>query len=1241
MTSITRINQYLRQTQQASQNISRTTSAYSRVLDQISFSARRIDFYYRLASLEANLAAENTNALARWARRVQTSIENSRNQQRRFSDEIDRGVLKAEALKMAFSGIISVIGKIGSTIVSSIESSIGRIHRFIQTSLSQAEASSKEIRSQANSFSSIVNGEIQKGQKGYKDQSQIERELKGIRGQLALAAAALPVSNQDILETFNVISDDLVREVYKGNLRKLEADVSNQGGIVGKLALLVKDTGKGFGGLIRDFNQFMSGDLQNVDFLNDVAANSKKFEESLKKIGSSSKGFGKLSGEKKLLALDDFLSKLFTQEYIETMANTLEGATEGLKSSLFDAESGIFGFARDIKIRNEKFKNFTQKELDDMISQKEPLFDQIYRVNQEYSKYTAKELQAMIAKDKTLFSKVYSRNEKYAQFTEREIQELLAEDGKLFDRIYKTNTTLFGEIEKFSVKWINTISSSLMAIFSPRILDWQVPVVQGLQKIRTLVTDRFLNPILSLADSFNNSPVLQQDKPKYFGEFFGRMLDKVISSTIDVATEIDSGLGDGGVLIETPLNRFVERFNLFFQQDIEKLGPLIQSILDKTGILFSRVWDTLSPKLMQFGEFLGGIWDNTIGPILGSAFSYSLDRLLEIGKWLWSRLEPHIGPFITSLAGTILKALYSLITSDWRITLGFFTITIGIPIAQSIANAAISAILRQIIASQMLQTAFNFLGRSLLPSVSSLGGSLLSFIAPAITSALSVIAIPALIAGVAFLARHFEKQIRAFFGSMESSGNRIFQVLGMLGNTITTWLVGLSDILVGIFTLNFDSIRLGFTKILQPIFDLFGLIRLGFIGLIDPIREPLNAIGNAVNSFLEPIRAFFIGLSETFSKQLQTFRDIMKIIGERITSLRYLFPSWGGEGKKKEVRSESFRDVQKTISTSDTQSSQKISSSLALISNLISPLPGKLDLIVTQLTSIPLKLDQVIISLLGKLDTLILKAGEIQTAIMLLSLKLDQAIIPLLGKLDTLILKAGEIQTAIVSLPTKLDSVVTAWNSGVEKIVAAIKSSGAGIGLPMGSGKAPAPGPRGGTGPFGGIASQFKLIHYSGYRPGDTDSYHGIGRAHDYSNGYGPTPQMMAFARYMAANYGQKLLELIYTPLGFSIKNGRRVPPYAQADHYDHVHVAYGDGNLNPLEKEIKKMPTGARPAIANTSETVLNRNQTKDLAQILTGRGNITMNISFNGYHTAREAAEAVAQEIQNAVNRIVYEAV
>ena len=57
---------------------------------------------------------------------------------------------------------------------------------------------------------------------------------------------------------------------------------------------------------------------------------------------------------------------------------------------------------------------------------------------------------------------------------------------------------------------------------------------------------------------------------------------------------------------------------------------------------------------------------------------------------------------------------------------------------------------------------------------------------------------------------------------------------------------------------------------------------------------------------------------------------------------------------------------------------------------------------------------------------------------------------------------------------------------------------------------------------------------------------------------------MLAFARYLASNFGSKLLELIHTPLGFGIKNGRRVAPYARADHYDHVHVAMQRGGSVP-----------------------------------------------------------------------------
>ena len=101
--------------------------------------------------------------------------------------------------------------------------------------------------------------------------------------------------------------------------------------------------------------------------------------------------------------------------------------------------------------------------------------------------------------------------------------------------------------------------------------------------------------------------------------------------------------------------------------------------------------------------------------------------------------------------------------------------------------------------------------------------------------------------------------------------------------------------------------------------------------------------------------------------------------------------------------------------------------------------------------------------------------------------------------------------------------------------------------------------------PFASAASRFGL----GISSGKNDhskmtaagfpSYHGSGEALDFSNGY-ETPQEMAFARYMVATQGSRLAELIYTPLGFSIKDGKKVPPIAASAHHDHVHLAYDLG---------------------------------------------------------------------------------
>ena len=116
--------------------------------------------------------------------------------------------------------------------------------------------------------------------------------------------------------------------------------------------------------------------------------------------------------------------------------------------------------------------------------------------------------------------------------------------------------------------------------------------------------------------------------------------------------------------------------------------------------------------------------------------------------------------------------------------------------------------------------------------------------------------------------------------------------------------------------------------------------------------------------------------------------------------------------------------------------------------------------------------------------------------------------------------------------------------------------------------------PGSGLNAFNAVARRFGLQIGSGFRPGAITSsgnlsYHAMGRARDFP---GTPTHMMAFARFMVAKFGHSLKELIYTPLGFSIKNGRKVAPYAQADHYDHVHVAMAQGGR--MSQKVSKPTT-------------------------------------------------------------------
>lgn len=93
---------------------------------------------------------------------------------------------------------------------------------------------------------------------------------------------------------------------------------------------------------------------------------------------------------------------------------------------------------------------------------------------------------------------------------------------------------------------------------------------------------------------------------------------------------------------------------------------------------------------------------------------------------------------------------------------------------------------------------------------------------------------------------------------------------------------------------------------------------------------------------------------------------------------------------------------------------------------------------------------------------------------------------------------------------------------------------------------------------FTTMARSLGLVVTSAFRRGDP-GYHGTGQARDYS---GSPAAMLQLAKQLASQFGTQLKELIFTPLGFGIKNGRQVPLSFWGDavnrnHYDHVHVAF------------------------------------------------------------------------------------
>lgn len=119
-----------------------------------------------------------------------------------------------------------------------------------------------------------------------------------------------------------------------------------------------------------------------------------------------------------------------------------------------------------------------------------------------------------------------------------------------------------------------------------------------------------------------------------------------------------------------------------------------------------------------------------------------------------------------------------------------------------------------------------------------------------------------------------------------------------------------------------------------------------------------------------------------------------------------------------------------------------------------------------------------------------------------------------------------------------------------------------GTGAAATAGSSALKGAKPGLGVYAAEGSRYGLSVSSGLRAGavtlsGNTSLHSTGDAIDE---LGSPGNMLRYAKHMASKYGRGLDELIHTPLGFGIKNGKRVPlsfwgSAINAQHEGHVHV--------------------------------------------------------------------------------------
>lgn len=249
--------------------------------------------------------------------------------------------------KSSMGGVAaSFLGNLGS---AAVIGSIGIVTQGFQKltgSIGEASQAQTQFITTASGLSNSLGVPIDKS----------KALLETLQKDLSVAAASLPGENRDYMAVLNQLSGTVAKE-FKGNTDGFQQAVKD-------LTIRTAALGSTIPGLTGDasgmtINRLISGgggwgELKQLDLLQKNQQLREAIESSAKEEGLSMAKWQQYTTAQRLKVVQKALKTVATDALFNEFQDTAESIMQSMKSSLFDMQTGVFGFMRRVGSREDR-----------------------------------------------------------------------------------------------------------------------------------------------------------------------------------------------------------------------------------------------------------------------------------------------------------------------------------------------------------------------------------------------------------------------------------------------------------------------------------------------------------------------------------------------------------------------------------------------------------------------------------------------------------------------------------------------------------------------------------------------------------------------------------------------------------------------------------------------------------------------------------------------------------------------